>query len=282
MPKFQCPNCTRTLRADDAAIGKTVACPCGKKLRVPGVAQHDAVVQAKAVPPAQPSSLYQSAAQPVPAQTVPAQPVPAQPVSSSTAPSHISIQCNCGKRMKVAASARGKQVRCPECQSILTVPGGVEPATAIPVPDVFEADDPFADAGVSGASSGSSQQDEDWLGSLPPAEAAPSGALDHDFSSSAASTGSQFGSSSNYQSPNQTSSANRYLANAEADMRQKQRADSGGEESSFWDAGTGMGVLMMVGALVWFFGGLALGILFYYPPILFIAGLISFVRGLLD
>lgn len=271
MPKFQCPNCSRTLRADDSAIGKTVACLCGKKLRVPGVAQHDAVVQAQAVQPAQPASQFQAAAQPV----------PAQPVSSSAAPSHISIQCNCGKRMKVAASARGKKVRCPECQAILTVPGGAEPATAIPEPDVFGASDPFADAGFSGATSSSNQPD-DWLGSLPPAEAAPSGALDHDFSSSAASTGAQYGSSSSYQSPNQSNSANRYLANAEADMRQKQRSDSGAEESSFWDAGTGAGVLMMVGAVVWFFGGLALGILFYYPPILFIAGLISFVRGILD
>jgi hypothetical protein len=40
------------------------------------------------------------------------------------------------------------------------------------------------------------------------------------------------------------------------------------------------GVLMMVGALVWFFGALALGRIFFYPPILFIVGLVTFIKGL--
>lgn len=40
------------------------------------------------------------------------------------------------------------------------------------------------------------------------------------------------------------------------------------------------GVLMMVGALVWFFGALALGTIFFYPPILFIVGLVTFIKGL--
>ena len=40
------------------------------------------------------------------------------------------------------------------------------------------------------------------------------------------------------------------------------------------------GVLMMVGALIWFFGALALGVTFFYPPILFIGGLITFIKGL--
>ena len=40
------------------------------------------------------------------------------------------------------------------------------------------------------------------------------------------------------------------------------------------------GVLMMVGAVVWFIAGLALGWLFYYPPVLFVIGIITFFRGL--
>ena len=40
------------------------------------------------------------------------------------------------------------------------------------------------------------------------------------------------------------------------------------------------GVLMMVGALVWFFGALAFGVFFIYPPILFIVGLVTFIKGL--
>ena len=40
------------------------------------------------------------------------------------------------------------------------------------------------------------------------------------------------------------------------------------------------GVLMMAGAVIWFFGALALGRMFLYPPILFIVGLVTFIKGL--
>ncbi len=42
----------------------------------------------------------------------------------------------------------------------------------------------------------------------------------------------------------------------------------------------GLGILMMVGAAVWFFGGLAVGVIFFYSPILFILGLITFCKGI--
>jgi hypothetical protein len=41
------------------------------------------------------------------------------------------------------------------------------------------------------------------------------------------------------------------------------------------------GVLMMVGATVWFFGALAFGVIFIYPPIMFVLGLIAVVKGFL-
>jgi hypothetical protein len=41
------------------------------------------------------------------------------------------------------------------------------------------------------------------------------------------------------------------------------------------------GVVMMVVAVVWFVLGLFVGWLFYYPPILFIFGLVAVVRGLM-
>ena len=39
------------------------------------------------------------------------------------------------------------------------------------------------------------------------------------------------------------------------------------------------GLLMMLGAAVWFFGGLAAGIIFFYPPILFILGIGTMIKG---
>jgi hypothetical protein len=40
------------------------------------------------------------------------------------------------------------------------------------------------------------------------------------------------------------------------------------------------GLAMMAIALVWFFGGLAAGVIFFYPPILFVIGLVGLLRGL--
>lgn len=42
-----------------------------------------------------------------------------------------------------------------------------------------------------------------------------------------------------------------------------------------------LGLLMMLGAVVWFVLGLAADRIFYYPPILFIIGIASVVKGFL-
>lgn len=41
----------------------------------------------------------------------------------------------------------------------------------------------------------------------------------------------------------------------------------------------GVGILMMFGAVVWFVGGLFFDYIFFYPPILFILGIVAVVRG---
>jgi hypothetical protein len=50
--------------------------------------------------------------------------------------------------------------------------------------------------------------------------------------------------------------------------------------------GMGAGILgglgLMLLAIVWFFGGLAAGIIFFYPPVLFIIGIVAVVRGLFN
>jgi hypothetical protein len=66
--------------------------------------------------------------------------------------------------------------------------------------------------------------------------------------------------------------------------RKRKQADNGGgffsTEKSILNAGVLGGLLAMIGAVAWFVLGFMLGWVFYYPPILFILGLISFVKGL--
>lgn len=46
------------------------------------------------------------------------------------------------------------------------------------------------------------------------------------------------------------------------------------------EKGVAGGIILMVIAFLWFFGGLAVGIIFWYPPILFIIGLYALFKGL--
>ncbi len=79
------------------------------------------------------------------------------------------------------------------------------------------------------------------------------------------------------------SAAAYHLANAEQEERAA-RARVYEPESSdgVMDGGVLVGLLAMLAAVVWFFAGLAAGYIFFYPPVLFVFGLIGVVRGLTD
>jgi hypothetical protein len=66
--------------------------------------------------------------------------------------------------------------------------------------------------------------------------------------------------------------------------RERERRLKEGEREAPAEAGSAAGaaggVLMMVGAVVWFVVGLANDTLFFYPPVLFVIGLVAFVKGL--
>lgn len=60
------------------------------------------------------------------------------------------------------------------------------------------------------------------------------------------------------------------------------------EKGGFWELekaginkGVWGGIIMMVIAVIWFFGALSFGWIFFYPPILFLIGLYAFIKGLL-
>ena len=66
-----------------------------------------------------------------------------------------------------------------------------------------------------------------------------------------------------------------------ARRKQGRERSSGGERSGFSiSPAVGGGLVMMVIAVIWFVVGLAAGILFYYPPIMFVLGFVGFIRGL--
>jgi hypothetical protein len=42
------------------------------------------------------------------------------------------------------------------------------------------------------------------------------------------------------------------------------------------------GIGMMIGAIIWFVVGLSFNYIFFYPPVLFILGVVAFVKGLVS
>jgi hypothetical protein len=179
----------------------------------------------------------------------------------STAQGKIPVTCpRCGKNLLVPASVAGKQGRCPACQNVflISAPPAVEEDLE-PLPDLAPLDnggfaplsgDPFA----LGASSGLTLQ--------------PTQPQQY------------------YQAaPQQHALANQYMANAAASMQQPDpyAARRGGDTDSDWgvNAGIGGGLLLMIGAVVWFFAAFFLfDVIFIYPPIMFIIGLVAFFRGI--
>ncbi len=71
------------------------------------------------------------------------------------------------------------------------------------------------------------------------------------------------------------------LAQAAAELNSQgyDRSESSG--SGMFNGNTFTGLAMVIGALIWFFVGLVAGVIFFYPPILLILGLIQMGRGLL-
>jgi hypothetical protein len=79
----------------------------------------------------------------------------------------------------------------------------------------------------------------------------------------------------------------------EAKPRRKRKAtddaavkgESGGVfsmEKGMASSGIIVGILLMVGAAVWFVAGLAFDRIFFYPPIMFIIGIVAVSKGILN
>ena len=64
--------------------------------------------------------------------------------------------------------------------------------------------------------------------------------------------------------------------------RPKKKKGKSKNENTIFEGEIMGGIAMMLGAIIWFVGGLAFGITFIYPPILFLIGLGSLIKGLID
>jgi hypothetical protein len=165
----------------------------------------------------------------------------------------VPLDCECGRSLRVKDELAGRRIRCPGCSDVLTVPkpetshDADEEATALLLSDEpSEAAAPRARYRDEPSESDAIQRRPSPRPSRPTASRAPA-------------------------PPNV--------------RRAKSR---GGPRVAFeqgWfgsmNAGVIGGLLMMLIAVVWFAVGLAVGIIFFYPPILLVLGFIAMVKGLM-
>lgn len=194
----------------------------------------------------------------------------------------LTIQCSaCAGKLSVPNTAAGKKVKCPKCQSIMSIPAaGVPEASETPAPRrVTSAASTRSAAAERPQSSTSSKakkarraapQDDNWV---------------------------EENSEDSFGSDNWDSYDSYNNAPAAMPPRKKARTGSSKESASLGNAyeapasqtrsgsgvnwgAMGTGILMMVGAAVWFVVGLMGDRIFFYPPVLFVLGIVSFFKGL--
>jgi hypothetical protein len=167
----------------------------------------------------------------------------------------VQVVCpQCDKRLKVPAATIGKQGRCPACQNVFTLEELFE-AEAAPAggPSAgFANNSPF---GATNSAAKSTYSDDDFQGDyqLQSAPPAPTPAVTQaDFQKMA--------------------------ANYNGNYSPRSSDDSG----SFWNGSVLGGIALIVIGLVWLFGGLAFGLLFWYAPILCVIGIYRVFKGLMN
>jgi hypothetical protein len=159
----------------------------------------------------------------------------------STFVEKIPVTCpQCNQKLNVPADSRGKQGRCPSCGNLFALEASIEAQFATASQALAQFD------GYRAPAAG------DYSSEPAPTQplTCPTAPLASPYPPAAA-----------------TSSSNRY-------------AHGFGWEHRGWDKGMMGGLAMMAIAAVWFLGGLACGIIFYYPPILFVIGAVGFFRGI--
>ena len=178
----------------------------------------------------------------------------AAPVGAgAAAPQTIEVVCtSCQRRLSVPSSAVGKKVKCPCGVATVVTSAGAAPPAPSNDPFGMPANDPFG----------------------MPADDNPFAASANEFGESPYASGSD-----GYQ----VSSVPAYMSAPKPRKKKAKRKKSSAAASGGPDMGQVLGGIgMMVGAVVWLVVGLMCGWIFFYPPILFIIGFATMVKGFLS
>jgi hypothetical protein len=165
----------------------------------------------------------------------------------------VPVVCpHCNKRLRVPTSAIGKHGRCPQCSNVFPLEEEVfeaEPvAPATTFASSYDSPNPFSNSPAAASSSGKASESFEGDYQVEPAQPTV--------------TQSAF------------PTATTYAASHPAQLSKK---------GDFWNSSVLGGIALMLIAVVWFVAGLLLiDRIFIYPPIMFVIGIVTTVKGLMS
>jgi hypothetical protein len=156
----------------------------------------------------------------------------------------IRISCDCGRALRLRDECAGKRIRCPECQKVLAVPEAVVETSGFNVEQNPKPNQSVSTRPKEPPIPVRPPRDDDDEDNRPRAKRKPlsSDPMLKDY----------------------------YRRTAKPRRRGPSIAVSPAVIT---------GVLMMVIAVVWFVLALSLGWIFFYPPVMFVLGLVAVVKG---
>lgn len=197
----------------------------------------------------------------------------------------ITFSCSeCSGKLAVPSSTAGKRIRCPKCQGIATVPAvKSSPVERRPAVAKRKTSDP--QRAVRSSENGRAQNlrpkerkreepfEDSWLSEDLSQNQGDALWDDYGYGNG---TGTSQGLPPRTKKKRQETSDRPIPRGNGYEPPPPARSYGSGVSAGPMVAG----ILMMVGAAVWFFAGLAAGVIFFYPPVLFVLGIISFFKGL--
>lgn len=177
----------------------------------------------------------------------------------------LQIQCTCGKLLRVKDELAGKKARCPGCKAVLEVP-----ELTVVVPEEDDAADvavTTAPPKIGAARSGVDEEEDDEPRVKLKNPRDDEVGDDNDEDRRRRRSKRRFGDDDDDDDDD------------EPRPRRSRRRDTRSGNAFEPSKSIIAGILLMVGASIWCIAGLIFDYFFFYPPILFIIGIVAVVRG---
>lgn len=187
-------------------------------------------------------------------------------------PNSVLAVCDdCGKKMKLAEKFAGRRIKCPECGTAISVPGN--DAVAEPLEDEFGEDEFVDDPKPKRRSRRESEPDDMWEEEERPRRRTRR--REESFED-------DYDDYEDERPSRRRSERSRRSKSSQGKRKSKRTPKKASSEGGAFNSGVLGGIGLMVLAAVWFVGGLMANRIFFYPPILFILGMGSVIKGLVS